>query len=87
MNLTDETPQSLTSTPQSAEPSAPLCAHLRSKRMYVENSFEAEAQADENVTSAYGHYWCLQTMYEIGPDDERVHRKACKPGRSCYEPG
>jgi hypothetical protein len=55
--------------------------------MYVANSFEAEAQADEDVESAYGHYWCLQTMYEIGPDDERVQRKACKPGRSCYDSG
>ncbi len=68
-----------------ATQSAPLCRHLRSKRMYVANSFEAEAQADENIESAYGHYWCMQTMYDFGPDDARVQRRACKPGRSCYE--
>ena len=66
--------------------SASLCRHLRSKKMYVAGSFEAEAQADEDAASAYGHYWCMQTMYEFGPDDERVQRKTCKPGRSCYEP-
>jgi hypothetical protein len=55
--------------------------------MYVANSFEAEAQHDEDRESAYGHYWCTQTMYEYGPDDDRVHRKMCKPGRSCYEAG
>ena len=67
--------------------STPMCCNLRSKRMYVTNSFEAEALADEDIESAYGHYWCTQTMFEIGPDDERVQRKACKPGRSCYEAG
>lgn len=81
-----ESPQSAPS--QSAQSqSAPLCRHLRSKRMYVTNSFEAEAQADEDIESAYGHYWCMQTMYDFGPDDARVQRKACKPGRSCYEAG
>lgn len=76
------------STPNSElpTPNSPLCRHLRSKRMYVANSFEAEAQADEDHISAYGHYWCLQTSYEFGPDDERVARKLCKPGRNCYEP-
>ena len=53
--------------------------------MYQANSFEAEAQIDEDVETAYGHYWCAQTMYEYGPDDARVQRKVCKPGRSCYE--
>ncbi len=62
-----------------------LCRHLRSKRMYVANSFEAEAQADEEIEHCYGHYWCLQTCYDIGPDDLRVHRQECKPGRACYE--
>jgi len=64
----------------------PLCQHLRSKRMYVTNSFEAEAQADENVESCYGHYWCMRTFYDYGPDRDRVQRKVCTPGRSCYEP-
>ena len=59
--------------------------HMRSKRMYITNSFEAESQADESQEHCYGHYWCLKTMFDMGPDDERVHRKECKPGRSCYE--
>lgn len=63
----------------------PLCRHLRSKRMYIANSMEVEAQADEDVEHCYGHYWCLQTSYDVGPDNERVQRKVCKPGRSCYE--
>ena len=81
MNEESSNPQSAIETPQS-----PLCRHLRSKRMYVANSFEAEAQEDEDKISAYGHYWCMKTSYEFGPDDEPVARKVCKPGRSCYEP-
>ncbi|MBV9470333.1 MAG: hypothetical protein JO316_13395 [Abitibacteriaceae bacterium] len=81
--MTDE--QATIETPSPTTNPAPLCLHLRSKRMYVHNSFEVEAQADENVESCYGHYWCMKTMYEIGPDNGRVQRKVCKPGRSCYE--
>ena len=61
-----------TATPLSA---TPLCMHIRSKRMYITNTFEAESQADEDKEHCYGHYWCMKTMFNMGPDDQRVHRK------------
>lgn len=77
--------ESTTATLIGTEPAPPLCQHLRSKRMYVTNSFEVEAGSDEDREHCYGHCWCLKTMYDFGPDDQRVHRKACQPGRACYE--
>lgn len=81
MNLEAQSPKTEVQRP------APLCIHLRSKRMYVACSFEAETMAPDDVESCYGHCWCTHTMYDIGPDDERVERNRCRPGRSCYEAG
>ena len=82
MNQPEASP-TITTTP--AEPAPRLCQHLRSKRMYVTNSFEVEANSSDDQEHCYGHFWCLKTMYDFGPDDQRVHRKECKPGRDCYE--
>jgi hypothetical protein len=32
-----------------------------------------------------GHYWCNQTLTEVGPDDHPVGEQVCKPGRACAE--
>lgn len=67
-----------------AEPPAPPCRHLRNKGMYVYSGGQSrEPHADYDNTI----YWCLKTMKEYGPDDERVDGPDCRnPERSCYEP-
>jgi hypothetical protein len=40
---------------------------------------------DDREYPGDGYFWCLHTCTPIGPDDELVEPKACRPGRSCHE--
>jgi hypothetical protein len=61
-----------------------LCRHLRSAGMYVYTDRQNTApDADYDETPC----WCLKTMMNFGPDDERVSTSDCRDGsRSCYQP-
>jgi hypothetical protein len=43
-----------------------------------------EIAADRTIPGD-GYYWCKRTCTPVGPDDELVLPKACRPGRGCYE--
>jgi hypothetical protein len=60
------------------------CRHLRTTGMYVYDGGESDETRDD-----YDHSgcWCLQTMKNFGPDDDRVGGRECRDeSRSCYEP-
>ena len=67
-----------------AETAGPPCRHLRSKGMYVyTDGLGGESHDDYDNTI----YWCLQTMKDLGPDDDTAGREeCCRTSRSCYEP-
>jgi hypothetical protein len=63
---------------------AAQCRFLRTKGMYVYTDGSADQNDGDYDNSIY---WCLQTMKDLGPDDEMVTRQECRnPARSCYEP-
>jgi hypothetical protein len=73
-----------TNDPNSPEPTAPPCRHLRSKGMYVYTDGKGGQPHDDYDNTIY---WCLRTMKEFGPDDETVAGPECQnPSRTCYEP-
>jgi hypothetical protein len=59
-----------------------VCKHLRSKGMYVTGQMNP---AEDYEQMGDGHCWCLQTMHELGPDDQFAERDECGPVRSCFE--
>jgi hypothetical protein len=58
----------------------PVCIHLRTKKMYYQ---EGDTTADPGMDS-HPYFWCMVTMGQIGPDDDRVTAQFCRPGRSCF---
>jgi len=66
------------------ETAGPPCRHLRNKGMYVyTDGLGGESHDDYDNTI----YWCLQTMKDLGPDDDTVGgEECCRTSRSCYEP-
>ncbi|HEY2156330.1 MAG TPA: hypothetical protein VGH33_11920 [Isosphaeraceae bacterium] len=69
--------------PPIAEPTAPLCRHLRNKGMYVYHG-EYDSPHDDYDNTIY---WCVKTQKGFGPDDEMCSREDCTiPERVCYEP-
>jgi len=62
-----------------------FCRYLRSKEMYTVTQPEEVLERSESEQSSPCHFWCNQTMTAVGPDDQPVHKSACKPGRSCFE--
>lgn len=60
----------------------PACIHLRSKAMYVTGDLKNPDHPDE----AGAHYcWCNRTQHVLGPDQAYVNRRACTPGRPCFQ--
>ncbi len=39
---------------------------------------------DDREWPGDGYYWCQETCYEVGPDDEIAHPSTCRSGRSCH---
>ena len=67
-------------TPKADE--APMCTELRCKGMYIPKGVPPdELQIIPGDTT---HWWCERTQYSIGPDEDRVHRSVCTPGRACF---
>lgn len=64
-----------------AEHHAPVCVHLRTKKMYYR---DGTAEADPG-SDAHPYVWCMRTMGLIGPDDGLAAARHCRPGRECYE--
>ncbi len=60
-----------------------LCPALLMKHILT-HSLD-EIVHDGRATAGDGHYWCAKTCTCIGPDDEHVHPRACRPARGCYD--
>lgn len=58
----------------------PVCRALKTKMHYV-TGFEEE----HFRPSGTAHFWCLNTMNQVGPDDGLVVPERCCPGRGCFE--
>jgi len=57
---------------------------MRSKKMFIPAlSAEAREEIEAGGGSA-GHYWCNQTLTELGPDGQPTHPQRCQPGRQCF---
>jgi hypothetical protein len=56
---------------------AGCCCHLRCKQMYYEG--RRPMVTDTTV------FWCVKTLYQLGPDREPVDPDLCRPGRTCFE--
>ena len=65
-------------------PSPPLCRHLRTKQMYIPvlaaGALEKHLQPNDD-----SFYTCNRTLSALGCDDDGVHPRACRPGRSCHQ--
>ena len=61
--------------------SAPPCAHLRSKAIFVTGTLDPPMHLDEEGAD---YCWCNLTQHVLGPDDQDVSRGRCVPGRECY---
>ena len=73
-------------TPQDKEGAieTPMCSELRCKGMYIPKDIPMEEHLI--IPGETTHWWCELTQYSLGPDQDRVHRTACTPGRQCYRP-
>jgi len=59
------------------------CSHLRTKKLYVTNSYENE---NHNINdSATSQYWCLSTMSTAGPDNGFAAPERCAAHRTCFK--
>ena len=58
------------------------CCQLRSKGMYVTGKLVPTRETDG---MGDGYCWCNMTQRVVGPDNDMVERRSCKPGRSCYQ--
>jgi hypothetical protein len=60
-----------------------LCPSMLMKHLLTHSM--GERVYDDRKWPGDGYYWCARTCTCVGPDDEIVHPKDCRPGRSCYE--
>lgn len=58
------------------------CRHLRTKKMYIPAEYPQTGRLSPSRT---GHYWCVRTAREFGPDGKRVSLDGCGPERDCCE--
>jgi hypothetical protein len=60
---------------------SPLCANLRCKQMYyVPGPEDGKPECHSTI------YWCVRTLYALGPDGNPAEDQSCRKGkRSCYE--
>ncbi len=79
--MTNSDPERLEVLP--TETTLSPCRHLRSKGMYVYTDSDPGLSHDDYDCTAY---WCLKSMTNFGPDDDRVGRPECEnPSRSCHQ--
>lgn len=72
-------PQAVSKTSrQKAEPS--ICSFLRYKQMYYVPGRE-DAKPECHSTC----YWCVKTLFALGPDGEAADEESCRTGWSCFE--
>jgi hypothetical protein len=67
----------------SRQPDPHLCRHLRTKTMYVPDSY---AERDISRSSSTQQFWCLRTLRPDGPDGDLALPEVCLKGRGCFEP-
>ena len=60
-----------------------LCPAMMLKHLLTHGM--EEAVFDDREWPGDGYYWCANTCNCVGPDDEVVHPKDCRPGRACYD--
>lgn len=60
-----------------------MCTALTMKAMWT-GRMDEEVH-DDREWPGDGYYLCSKTCTPVGPDDELVHPKACRPGRSCWD--
>jgi hypothetical protein len=63
---------------------APLCKHLRTKKMFMPAEAE-DVFAELAEPHAEPLFWCNCTQCSVGPDDKPAHTRICLPDRQCYE--
>jgi hypothetical protein len=66
----------------SRSPDPFICRHLRTKTMYVTDSY---AERDISRSGSTQQFWCLQTMRSDGPDGDLALPEVCLKGRTCFE--
>ncbi len=59
-----------------------LCRHLRTKTMYVPDSY---VERDISRSGSTQQFWCLKTMRPEGPDGDLALPEYCLKGRECFE--
>ena len=57
------------------------CIHLRSKAIYVTGELRNPNHPDEEGSQ---YAWCNITQHILGPDQNDVDCRVCRPGRGCY---
>jgi hypothetical protein len=60
-----------------------LCPSMLMKHLLTHSL--GERVYDDRKWPGDGYYWCARTCTCVGPDDEIVHPRDCRPGRKCYE--
>ena len=71
-----ENPHSVDPVPRKQE--LPLCcSNLRCKQMYYEG--RRPEITDTTI------FWCVRTIFPLGPDNEPVDPQICQPGRTCFQ--
>jgi hypothetical protein len=59
-----------------------ICKNLRTKKSYI-----PVLQDQDFLTREHPHaqYFCLKTLYPVGPDDDMVCPSACGAERTCFD--
>ena len=60
-----------------------ICPAFYSKHMLADQL--DDVVYDDRDEPGDGHYWCAKTCTVIGPDDDYVVPRQCRPGRGCYD--
>ena len=66
---------------QPATAAYPLCAHLRSKKLFF---LDGPPRSAAEITDGSCHFWCARTHLALGPDHFAVEPAHCDARRDCY---
>ncbi|MFQ5641411.1 MAG: hypothetical protein ACE5IR_25820 [bacterium] len=64
-------------------PDLPMCKSMRTKASYIPDMQDEHYM---EVHHPYNQYFCLNTLHNVGPDDDVVCPEDCTPNRVCFEP-
>lgn len=59
-----------------------ICAHLRSKNMYMNQD---PSHLEHHTSDISEIFWCNLTMQPCGPDDRLCDSDSCREGRECFK--